>query len=320
MTPLPDDLSARPAGWEDRAAVHELMCRVDLADLGEVDTTLDDLEWRWSRPSTDLDEDSVVVHDGGGSLVGYLLVWQSGAGKLYAESYADPGPRRADIDAFLLLEAYARAQRRADDTARSVRLIVPAAEGEPRIPVLERDGFAAARWFMRMERRLDTVEPLPRAPDGLRIGPLPHPDDAALAAVHAAVEEAFTDHWEHEAVDLADWRARHVEVDGFDPSMWWVASDGDHVAGAAIGVPEPQLGGLWIPIVAVRRRWRRRGLAGALLRTLFSKASERGDLPTAALLVDADSPTGATRVYERAGMVRRWAVAQMARDIHPSAR
>ena len=47
----------------------------------------------------------------------------------------------------------------------------------------------------------------------------------------------------------------------------------------------------------------RRGLAEALLRHTFSEFARRG-LKRVALNVDAESPTGAFRVYERAGMHR----------------
>jgi GNAT superfamily N-acetyltransferase len=47
--------------------------------------------------------------------------------------------------------------------------------------------------------------------------------------------------------------------------------------------------------------WRRRGIALALLRTAFAEFHRRG-IPRAELGVDAENPTGATRLYERAGM------------------
>jgi mycothiol synthase len=51
----------------------------------------------------------------------------------------------------------------------------------------------------------------------------------------------------------------------------------------------------------VRRPWRRRGIALALLQHELGVLYARG-IRAAMLSVDADSPTGATRLYERAGM------------------
>jgi ribosomal protein S18 acetylase RimI-like enzyme len=53
--------------------------------------------------------------------------------------------------------------------------------------------------------------------------------------------------------------------------------------------------------LSVRRPWRRRGLGLALLQHAFGEFYRR-DTMTVALGVDAQSLTGATRLYERAGM------------------
>ena len=51
----------------------------------------------------------------------------------------------------------------------------------------------------------------------------------------------------------------------------------------------------------MRRPWRRQGLGEALLLCSFRAFRERG-YTRGTLGVDASSPTGATRLYERAGM------------------
>jgi mycothiol synthase len=79
--------------------------------------------------------------------------------------------------------------------------------------------------------------------------------------------------------------------------------DGDDIAGGVIcerfTSEEPDCG--WVDDVAVRRPWRRRGVALALLLHAFGELFGRG-IRKAALTVDSDSPTGATVLYERAGM------------------
>lgn len=104
-----------------------------------------------------------------------------------------------------------------------------------------------------------------------------------------------------DAAPAVEWRARQLERDDFDPSLWSVAKDGDEVAGAVIGGVDAELDAGWIPTVGVRRRWRRRGLGGALLRASFA-AFVRAGCPTVALGVDSAGTTGATRLYEREGM------------------
>ena len=53
--------------------------------------------------------------------------------------------------------------------------------------------------------------------------------------------------------------------------------------------------------LAVRRPWRLRGLGLALLRRAFGEFYSRGTRKVT-LAVDSQSLTGATRLYERAGM------------------
>lgn len=57
----------------------------------------------------------------------------------------------------------------------------------------------------------------------------------------------------------------------------------------------------WIFGLGVRRPWRRRGLGLALLRHCLGALYDRGKRRVG-LGVDAQSPTGATRLYEKAGM------------------
>jgi len=56
-----------------------------------------------------------------------------------------------------------------------------------------------------------------------------------------------------------------------------------------------------VALLGVRERWRRRGLGLALLHRVFGEFYSRGERKVG-LGVDAQNPTGATRLYERAGM------------------
>ena len=62
-----------------------------------------------------------------------------------------------------------------------------------------------------------------------------------------------------------------------------------------------------VSALAVRDAWRRRGIARAQLRAAFVMFRERG-ATSARLNVDRVNATGATHLYERAGMHlrRRW--------------
>jgi len=79
-----------------------------------------------------------------------------------------------------------------------------------------------------------------------------------------------------------------------------IAWDGNEVAGFSQNRYRKGIG--WIGTIAVRRPWRKKGLGLALLRHTFGEFYQRGT-NTIGLGVDSANLTGATRLYERAGMV-----------------
>jgi ribosomal protein S18 acetylase RimI-like enzyme len=86
----------------------------------------------------------------------------------------------------------------------------------------------------------------------------------------------------------------------FDPNLWWVALDGTEVVGMALAeIRNTDYG--WIGIVGVRRPWRRRGIALAMLTHCLAAFQER-NVRQIELGVDADNVTRPLGVYERAGM------------------
>ena len=60
-------------------------------------------------------------------------------------------------------------------------------------------------------------------------------------------------------------------------------------------------GGGYVALLGVRRAWRGLGLGKALLYRSFAEFWTRG-VTRVTLGVDAESPTGATKLYERVGM------------------
>jgi ribosomal protein S18 acetylase RimI-like enzyme len=115
------------------------------------------------------------------------------------------------------------------------------------------------------------------------------------------------DHWggfDHSEGQFNKW----VDESTFDPSLHVVAFDGNEIAGAVINTIYPEANrelGVergWLDSVFVRRPWRRRGLAKALVARSLTIFRERG-MAEAILGVDADNPTGALGVYESNGFV-----------------
>jgi ribosomal protein S18 acetylase RimI-like enzyme len=144
----------------------------------------------------------------------------------------------------------------------------------------------------------------PEPPAGLTIRAYrPDDDDQALHAMH---QEAFAEHWEFAPQPLEKWISWRRRRSDYHPELWRIALEGGEIAGAALCFGERNLG--WVLDLAVGPRWRRRGLGLALLQSGFRALGERGHTHVG-LEVDSENESGATRLYERAGMrvTRRYA-------------
>jgi len=73
------------------------------------------------------------------------------------------------------------------------------------------------------------------------------------------------------------------------------------LAGGSLCMYEEDLKLGWVDNLAVLRPWRQKGLGMALLLHSFAEFHRRG-IYTVGLGVDSQNLTGATRLYERAGM------------------
>ena len=152
---------------------------------------------------------------------------------------------------------------------------------------------------------LDAPPPAPQLPDGLAIRTFNRERD--LAALIHADNESFRDHWgyvEHPFEE--DWKewTHWIETDpDYDPTLWFLVMDGEEIAGFSICAPktaeDPASG--YVYMLAVRRPWRQQGVGLAMLHHVFGEYYRRGT-QRCALGVDATSLTGATRLYEKAGM------------------
>jgi mycothiol synthase len=166
-------------------------------------------------------------------------------------------------------------------------------------PLLAGRGYREVRRFWEMTIELgDDPPPDPSLPQGLRIEPF---SSGSARAFHAALEEAFEGHWEHEAEPYEEWWRRQLAKPDHDPSLWYLVRDGEEVAAATRNDPE-RSGGGWIGALGVRPAWRGRGLAKALLLHSFREFHRRGQRRVG-LGVDSENATGATQLYERVGMV-----------------
>ena len=274
---------------------------VEVARHGDSDVTPAQIAEEWALPRLELDKDSWLVETGSGDVVGYAMVWVADPPRTFvAEQTVHPTHRGRGLSELLLELSESRAahaaERSAGDAPANLGVWTHADDTERRA-LYERHGYHYARAFLRLEVDLIEAPTAPVWPQDIAVRAFRrHRDEAA---VHAADEEAFRDHWRPDAMDLEEWRAFRFERPDLDLGLWWVAWDDTEVAGSLLAFETP-LGG-YIDSLSVRRPWRGRGLGRALLLEAFAELRRRG-LPRAYLGVDSENPTGAVRLYESAGM------------------
>jgi mycothiol synthase len=153
-------------------------------------------------------------------------------------------------------------------------------------------GYREVRRFWEMAIELE--EEPPEAPADVE--PFAEGDAEAF---HAALQESFAEHWEHDPESFDEWWERQRRRTNFDPSLWFVIRDGNELAGVARNEARPPAG--YVGALGVRRPWRGRGYGRALLLYSFREFHRRG-LRHVTLGVDAANATGATQLYESVGM------------------
>ena len=306
---LPDGFIARPAQLDDVEAVVALVNACSLELIGKPECEASEYRNDWQSPSLNMVSDLRVVLAPDGKFVGYAGVWDPQPHvRLYSWGYVHPEYRGRGIGTYLVhwLEGRARqAVAQAPDGARVTLQQDRLTCDELGQALLRQQGFTKTRYFFRMLIEMETPPPVPNLPAGIRIRTFDHAAD--LRALIHADREAFKDHWgyvEHPfEEDYQEWVHWIANDPDHDPTLWFLAVDGEDLAGISLCKPkmaeDPEMG--YISSLAVRRRWRRQGIALALLHHTFGEFFRRGTRKVS-LDVDADSLTGALRLYEKAGM------------------
>jgi mycothiol synthase len=297
---LPRGFTVRPPTMEDLEAVTRLINTYEIAVDGIPETTLDEMRTGWQMPDFHLDTDARVVLSPEGEYVGVLELGHRQHVKIYMFGCVHPEYQGRGIGSLLLQVAEERAQQHIPEAAPGARVSLGMGVNSKDMTAqrfLEDHGFQVVRHFWRMGIELHEAPPVALWAEGITVQTMV---PGMERAIFEADNEAFLDHWGHIPSTFDEWKHWTVKREGFDPSLWFLAMDGDQIAGFALCQDEKELGG-WVHVLGVRRPWRRKGVGLALLHQAFAEFYRRG-IHNVYLGVDAQSLTGATRLYERAGM------------------
>ncbi|GAB4541890.1 MAG: GNAT family N-acetyltransferase [Anaerolineales bacterium] len=300
-TNLDPSLTLRPARWEDIPAVAQLIYDVCEAD-GDITVavTPEELKNEWESKGFAPERDAFVVATAAGRVVGYEDFYNVNAHThLNADGYVHPQFKNRGVGTALLRRAELRAQEEIPHAAPDSRVFLRATtdnRDEVSKSMFAFEGYTPIRYHWRMEITLEKAPKEEPLPAGVELRPFVRAEHAR--AVWAANNETFRDHWGSHDLSFEDWEHRKF-AENFDPTLWLVAWQGNEVAGFSQNRFRMGIG--WVGTLGVRRPWRKQGLGLALLTRSFGDFYRRG-MKTIGLGVDASNPTGATRLYQRAGM------------------
>lgn len=316
------DLSDAPAipgltfrhfqGEADYPAMLEVNNSSKIADGMETDLhTLETLRGLYNNSSNhDLYQDQLLA-EVDGQLVAYnRIFWDTeldGTRVAFHAGFVLPEWRGLGIGRSLIhwVEARARqvyAETGGETPAFACAEALTSAVGLTRL--IQDEGYTPVRYGFYMETPdLDYIPDVP-LPAGLEIRPVQPEHYHAIWEAHV---EAFRDHWgatETIEADFDNWLNHPMN----QPDLWVVAWEGDQVAGSILNYINHEYNARfdralgYTENISVRRSWRRRGLARALLAHSMRVHKAQGMTQTT-LGVDTENPSGALRLYESMGYV-----------------
>jgi mycothiol synthase len=281
------------------------------ADLIDARISEEDLVQTWTYPQNfDPMKDAVLV-ERDGTVVGYSSVtWTQRPNNLRVYTH----------NAFLLPEWRKDELRRAmvrlnEDGLRktamghrdsALRFFEAYANSKPNNwkSVLEAEGYEPS-WFLlgMLRSNLKDVPDLP-LPEGIEVRPVEQED---LRKIWDSAREAFRDGREFTEENWSEQEYnRRCKAATFMPELWQIAWEGEEVVGGVhnyIDKAENEaFNRKWghTEQIFVRRPWRKRGIAAALIARSLETLGEHG-MTEATLDVDTENPSGALRLYKGLG-------------------
>ena len=252
------------------------------------------------NPDTVLDEHRLIL-DGAGAAVGLLIVERDEAARtFFIDTYAVPAHGPALLPPLIAM-GISVAERLKDDGEWRIEGGA-FAQDEVYVDALRSAGFSEVRRFWHMYIELDAIhaQDQPPAPPGVTRSTAV--TNAEQRLIHRLDQEAFAEHFGFVSKSYDEWMPWLRDRRDARPDTWWIAwLDGEPVGLCMQDDSRIERGAGHVRVLGVVPRARGRGIATWLLRSAFAQAAREGR-QAMTLTVDSENSTGATALYERAGM------------------
>ncbi len=307
---LPAGYTVREATMDDIPACVEMFNTWAEKELGHQELNGEEVKNEWISDDFIPEEDTRIVFSPDGTLVAYVEAWTRAPNTVHPWIWGRVHPDHYGLGLGTELIQWAEQQSLRvldvlDPELRVTHEIGIDHKVKPALELFENMSYQHLRSFYTMHIEMDAQPPTPSWAEGIALRPfIPERD---LEAVYRADDEAFSDHFGHivQPFEVGFPRFKHhfTETENYDPTLWFIAWDGDEVVGISLCRPhsyeDPEMG--WVATLGVRRNWRKRGIGLALLQHSFGEFYKRG-VRKVGLGVDASSLTGALNLYKKAGM------------------
>lgn len=308
------ELDWRGITREDIPDIWNLFQVVNRVDSNDNNQTIQDMEREFDDPWSNGWRDGRVIRTLKGKLAAFARIFVSPqpANENVAYLWCEVAPEARDegLEQECLDWMEERATERLEESAqaegagglpRVLRTSLPETAREA-IRLYEENGFRHTRSFFKMERNLRDPFPTLYLPEGLTLRTYDTDIDEPL---RQAFNEAFDDHWGNQPVPPEEWHPFVMDASGIRRDLTLVLMQGEQVVAFCINRvhppihPDPRTLG-WIRAVGTRRKWRKQGIASALvvesMRRFYAEGFDRVGLG-----VDTENLTGALALYERLG-------------------
>jgi len=311
---LQEGYTERPAVRADAQLITDMLNAWGQHYVGRNTDNVEDVDAQFDDPKWQPENATKMIFDPSGRVVVYAEIWDTHEVPVLPNMWLCIHPE-AETDAFsayLMDWAINRARQAIERVPENARVVFETTADirDPRLPVMFKAAGLQAKdqSWLKMSVQMTEHPPEPTWPEGIRL--VSGDDLPDQRTIFMAVRQSFQDHRGYVEGDVeegwAHWERRleqTKEKGKFDPTLWFLAMDGDEIASLVLGKwadnGNPEQG--YINTVGTRRAYRGRGLALALMQHALRVYWERGRKDVA-LHVDGSSLTGATRLYEKVGM------------------